>query len=329
VRGDTPLFVFTDRVIAEIAKDIAAHEPELGGALLGPPASPLVTAFLFDPQASVTRASYVPSSDLVRRVEEKERIEGVEFKGVVHSHPGKYDEPSGPDRHAFRRGLDLNPRMAAFLAPILTRDRNADPNVPNEIAVDRRSRMTVYAAYRAAVEESPREDDWRKPVGWRREEEDRDFRSRGPDASFESVAHRPEWWRANESFSSRPRKELLIEKPRCQVMPVGAHASEVIAELAKRGYASGALVWGMLAFNGVHFISTTLEVGGNELIFLFAPTYPISKPVVLATKLSSARKHDTKEIAFEWGLMHRRSLWEASGVSLMKALLEKDSEKVS
>jgi hypothetical protein len=321
------LFVFTDRVIDEIAKDIAAHEPELGGALLGPPASPLISAFLFDPQASVTRASYVPSTDLVRRVEERERIEGVEFKGVVHSHPGRFAEPSGPDRYAFRRGLDLNPRMAVFLAPILTRDRSANPDVPHEIAVDYRSRMTVYAAYRAAVDDRSPQHDWYSRVsrdGWRRTAADAERYGRHLSEFGEYIAYPQQWPTVSsaESATSRARTELLIETPRCQVMPVGAHVDEVIRGLATRRHSIRSVSWGMLAFNGVHFISTTLDAGRHELIFLFAPTYPISKPILLVTELSATGKHDTKETAFDWSFMDRCSLWEACGPSLEKTLLQ-------
>jgi proteasome lid subunit RPN8/RPN11 len=107
------VYLFTDYLINEIAAEITAFPPERGAALLGPPATPLISRFLPNEQAKATGASYIPSTDLVVRVAETERTEGLQFKGVIHSHPGSFDRPSRPDRHAFRHGLDLNPRMAA------------------------------------------------------------------------------------------------------------------------------------------------------------------------------------------------------------------------
>lgn len=323
------MFVFTDRVIAEIAKDIAEHEPERGGALLGPPANPLIGTFLFDSQASVTSASYVPSSDLVQRVAEKERIEGIELKGVVHSHPGSFDQPSGPDRYAFRRGLDLNPRMAVFLAPILTRDRRADPDVPYEITVNPWSRMTVYAVYRAAIDEPSSLQHEPVPRHEPRTIYDRDrfaedygarISPADPPKSWVRRLSKPRAGRGDLVGRGSGHSDLLIETPPCQVMPVEAHVREVIGELAQNGHpVTGEPVWGTLAFNGVHFMSTTFEVDGSEFIVLFPPTYPTSKPILLTTRLTHPRE-DTREIAFGWGLMDRRSLWQACGAPMLVAL---------
>jgi hypothetical protein len=273
------LFLFTDCVIEQIGKGIAAHMPERGGALLGPPAMPLVSHFLADAQASVTRGSYIPSIDLVQGVAEIEQTEGLQFKGVIHSHPGSLDRPSGPDQRAFRRGLDLNPRMAAFLAPIVTLDRAADESRPNEITITADSRMTVHVAYRR----TPKQDT--EPL---------------------------------KRSSTRPGGErLIIETPPCQVIPVGVHVSEVMDGLAKEGEPTGQLRWGTLAVNGIHFISATFLMAGSEVIFLFPPTYPTSKPALLVTKIAQDHFDDTREISFGWELLAGERLWAACGQPLL------------
>jgi hypothetical protein len=254
------VFLFTDCVIEQIGKEIAAYLPERGGALLGPPASPLISVLLFDAQASVTGASYLPSGDLVRRVADMERTEGLQFKGVIHSHPGSSDKPSGQDCYAFRRGLDLNPGLAAFLAPIVRLDRPARSGRENEVAVTGSSRMTVYAAYRAPIDV------------------DRGLGS--------------EWY--PRLRVEVPARELVIDTPPCQVIPVGAHTAELTAMLGQRGELVGSVRWGTLAFNGAHFLSASFVITANEVIVLFPPTYPISKPAILVTKIDEDRANDTK-----------------------------------
>ena len=41
------------------------------------------------------------------------------YVGTVHSHPGGYAEPSGPDRHAFASTLRANPTMREAIFPIV------------------------------------------------------------------------------------------------------------------------------------------------------------------------------------------------------------------
>jgi len=46
--------VFTDDVLDEIERTVAAHRPERGGALLGPVGQPVVTQFLHDTAAATS-----------------------------------------------------------------------------------------------------------------------------------------------------------------------------------------------------------------------------------------------------------------------------------
>lgn len=116
------VLIFTDLALAEVNAFIGSRQPECGGALLGIPDSNLITKFIPDPNATVSGASYFPSNELTGEVQELEKRTGVEFKGVVHSHPGGLDHPSGQDLNAFKLGLDLNRRLRAFVGP----PRNAE-----------------------------------------------------------------------------------------------------------------------------------------------------------------------------------------------------------
>jgi molybdopterin/thiamine biosynthesis adenylyltransferase/proteasome lid subunit RPN8/RPN11 len=115
------LFVLGDWVLRELEREIAAHPPERGGALLGPRLRPLVTRFLADPAATASSASFAPSRALDAAVKALERDEGLELKGIVHSHPPEIDHPSPQDLRALAEGLERNGHMACYLAPIVTR----------------------------------------------------------------------------------------------------------------------------------------------------------------------------------------------------------------
>jgi proteasome lid subunit RPN8/RPN11 len=109
-----------DWVLRAIEAEIAAHPPERGGALLGPPQRLVVTHFAPDPEAATTSASYRPSRALDARVKQLELDEGLELKGIVHSHPRGLDHPSEHDAAELATGLRLNGHMASYLAPIVT-----------------------------------------------------------------------------------------------------------------------------------------------------------------------------------------------------------------
>src|SRR5512142_1111788 len=115
-----------DWVLRAIASEIAAHAPERGGALLGPPQRPLVTHFAPDPDAATTSSSYRPSRALDARVKELEVAAGLELKGIVHSHPRGLDRPSDHDASELATGLRLNGHMPRYLAPIVTSPRQGE-----------------------------------------------------------------------------------------------------------------------------------------------------------------------------------------------------------
>lgn len=119
-----------DSVLHDIETKIAAYPPERGGALLGPVGMPIVTELLFDDAGSVTAASYNASDALRANVRHRELTDGsVEFKGIIHSHPGGLDHPSGQDRRAFTDSLvRREPHLGRFHGPIVTRQRATAPH---------------------------------------------------------------------------------------------------------------------------------------------------------------------------------------------------------
>lgn len=109
----------TDLVYEQIRASIASHAPERGGALYGPRDVPFVTHFEFDAEGATTAVSYVPSSRLIANVPRIERDTGLEFKGVVHSHPRGVTRPSGGDERTVATFFRLNPHFAALELPIV------------------------------------------------------------------------------------------------------------------------------------------------------------------------------------------------------------------
>jgi proteasome lid subunit RPN8/RPN11 len=143
-------FVVGDWVLEELAREVAGHPPERGGALLGPRLRPLVTRFVPDPDAAADRVSWAPSRRLDAAVKALERDEGLELKGVVHSHPAGHDRPSSQDVRELARGLALNGHMPCYLAPIVTAGGPA-PLAPHELPLPS-GKLSCFAA-------------WRKPRG--------------------------------------------------------------------------------------------------------------------------------------------------------------------
>jgi proteasome lid subunit RPN8/RPN11 len=109
-----------DTVLDQVSLTVGSHPVETGGALLGDYTSGVITRFLFDEDAETTAVSYIPSRRLNDRVNIAEAEGRLQFKGVLHSHPGNFDSPSGPDANSFLEGLKENPELSRYLAPIVT-----------------------------------------------------------------------------------------------------------------------------------------------------------------------------------------------------------------
>lgn len=141
------MFAVGDWVLADLEREVAAHPPERGGALLGPRLRPLVTRFLPDPDAARSGASWAPSRALDAAVKALEREAGLELKGLAHSHPEGLDRPSEQDARELARGLALNGHMPCYLAPVVTRGATAAPGA-HELDLPS-GRLSSFAAWRA------------------------------------------------------------------------------------------------------------------------------------------------------------------------------------
>lgn len=111
--------LIVDCVYEEIKVHIARCAPERGGALYGLRGHPCVTHFESDDDAATSAASYLPSTRLVASVQRVESETGLEFKGIVHSHPRGLVHPSGQDERAVAKFFELNPHFSQMAVPIV------------------------------------------------------------------------------------------------------------------------------------------------------------------------------------------------------------------
>lgn len=117
---------FLDSALQQIEHDVASHPPERGGALLGPIGQPVVSEFLYDARATTSGSTYQPSSMLQSAVTKAERRDSnIELKGMLHSHPGAMNHPSGGDRVAYADSLRGAPWLGRFICPIVTVGRQS------------------------------------------------------------------------------------------------------------------------------------------------------------------------------------------------------------
>lgn len=111
--------VITDLVYGEIRSQLASHAPERGGALYGSKGYPFVTHFEFDPEGETSSVSYVPSTRLIANVPKVEAETGLQFKGIIHSHPMGNTCPSRGDEQTVASFFRLNPHYSAMALPIV------------------------------------------------------------------------------------------------------------------------------------------------------------------------------------------------------------------
>lgn len=145
------LYIY-DSVLEQIKADIGDKAPERGGALLGEPGKPIISKFIFDSQAFTTSSTYSPSRKLNKNVQEVEEKEGLEYKGIIHSHPGEYDQPSSQDMAELATGLRLNKHMPFYLVPIVTTNSEKEMLEPHELKINE-MKISFYAGYPEKVKE--------------------------------------------------------------------------------------------------------------------------------------------------------------------------------
>ena len=100
---------------------IASQQPETGGILLGPIGNDNeITTWFFDRGLDCTAATYSPDHVTLRRKMKEDWLpSGIDMKGFVHSHPGRFDWLSTGDMTYINRLLDKNEDMSLFVAPIV------------------------------------------------------------------------------------------------------------------------------------------------------------------------------------------------------------------
>jgi molybdopterin/thiamine biosynthesis adenylyltransferase len=140
------VILITDLAVAEIDSQLTCWQPERGGALMGPIGIDAVSRFVFDEDARTTRVTYQPSTRLGELVRQLELDAALRYLGVAHSHPGRLDSPSEPDRYELGVGLERNPHMAEYLAPIVT--TNAGPAASAHEVDTEHGKISFYAATR-------------------------------------------------------------------------------------------------------------------------------------------------------------------------------------
>ncbi|MFD7554927.1 ThiF family adenylyltransferase [Streptomyces sp. NPDC059835] len=138
-----PVHVF-DYVIDQVGKDIGRVRPEQGGALLGLRGRDVLTGFVHDAHAQVTRVEYSNTGWLLDEIGRQEAAGPIRFKGIVHSHPLGMPHPSGQDHREYGRTLEAVPDLGRYIAPIVTHDTTT-PLGRHELAVEN-ARMSFFGA---------------------------------------------------------------------------------------------------------------------------------------------------------------------------------------
>ena len=97
---------------------VGSSATESGGMFLGPEKGNNITEFVFDSQAITTGLTYTLNSDYLNTVLKEKRKEGLELKGIGHSHPNGYGRLSQPDIEYFTKLFNFFDDARSFFVPI-------------------------------------------------------------------------------------------------------------------------------------------------------------------------------------------------------------------
>lgn len=115
-----PTFRITRQAYDAIRASVGAEPAEQGGILGGSRRDSVVRHFYFDTTASRSRVTYSPDHVTVNRLfAENWNPSGIQFLGVVHSHPPGVRHPSGGDLIYARAILDHLAELDELLLPIV------------------------------------------------------------------------------------------------------------------------------------------------------------------------------------------------------------------
>ncbi|MFS0774830.1 Mov34/MPN/PAD-1 family protein [Neobacillus sp. 3P2-tot-E-2] len=153
---ESRLVYVTDEVTKDTKNLIADLPAEKGGALVGIPGSRVITGLIFDSKAKTTLSSYNPSRYLNQIVKKRELESGLEFKGIIHSHPSGMDHPSSTDVIEVRGSLNTNKHLEMFVAPIVTNNINCKKLKSHEIALGPKEKVSFFGGFRdSATKDQP------------------------------------------------------------------------------------------------------------------------------------------------------------------------------
>ena len=114
--------VITDAIFLQVAQRIGTRSPEQGGALGGPGHDRRgpVTRFEFDFSSYRTGATYSPDHDRLNWIFSNIwNPDDIYLRGFVHSHPGRYGQPSPGDLSYSERILNAIPELGQLYLPIV------------------------------------------------------------------------------------------------------------------------------------------------------------------------------------------------------------------
>lgn len=273
----------TDSFVQQLVSEIAVHTPERGAVGVGPCGHWLLTSLIPDPWAVTTSVSYIPSARVTAELQRVERGGAAELKLIVHSHPGRFDELSGPDLAALASTLACNPHLACIAAPIVTLGHPIPKGMEtpaNVIALPGNARATFYGAIR----------------GERRQDLSRSGHSR-------------EW---RESANPSQNAPIEIFPWPVRVVPLERQLAEFADRLAAAtGTTPVAPGIQVAQIDGVSMMTATLEGSFGDWIFLIPGDYPWAAPTALRTLPDG----DTESVPMRWptGSTADDALWQAIG----------------
>lgn len=258
--------VITDIVYEEIYEQIAAHRPERGGALYGPRGYPFVTHFEFDVDGITSSVSYVPSTALIENVPHVERTTGLQFKGIVHSHPHGLIRPSYGDEQTVGSFFRLNPHLSQMALPIVQSSRGS---------FGKKTEAEFLHWYRA----------------------ERAGASFGSGRSSRVL----DLFRASAISGIASQNPVRIVDEDFHVLPIFAHMKILAATLKRQGITLSDMTASLqvLKVQNAELVGLSAqELGvamGRELYFFVSIDYPIVPPVVLRAVNGS-----TTQLRFQW-----------------------------
>lgn len=109
--------IILKKVLLEIKSTVGACKPESGG-MLGEK-NGIICEFYFD-NGNSTDSEYAPNVNVLNRVLEKWRNDGISFAGILHSHPNDQRLMSYNDEESARSISDSVALNKELYFPILT-----------------------------------------------------------------------------------------------------------------------------------------------------------------------------------------------------------------